>query len=257
MKGFHKIAAMLATIPVASVIALSGGVLLATPAQAAQVCWTAANGSQVCQDDGTGPGSGEGNNNSSGNVSPGSNETGAVPPPPPSPSIQPPSLIPIPNVAPPTRPESPAPVQNNIPVSPVERSIPAPNPLNGSMGNGSDITVPGSEVSEPKKVETEVQKQVETEKVTAEKKVEIKDVEDKKVDPTMVSPLESASSTPSASPTTVMEIDALQSSETKNSAALISTFIVAFATLAGFASFLIIRNFRNRKPALIESDENS
>lgn len=258
MKAFHKVAAALATLPVAGVIALTGaGIASAATCPAGQHWNEMGGGSGFCSPDASGGGTG-----GNGSVDLGGTNTPAPQAPvfnqpaPYKPPVYGPAPVPVQPA--PVR-QAPAPVQNYVPVAPVERSVPDPAEVRGSSANEARSVAPGTTVSAPNKEAADVHKEVSADKASekvavakdADKKNEVKDVV-----PSAVTSTDSASPTPSATATPVMTIDASRSSETQKVTAL-STFIVAFAMLAGFASFLIIRNFRNRKPALIESDENS
>lgn len=246
MKGFHKIAATLAALPVAGVIALTGaGIASAATCPAGQHWNEMGGGSGFCSPDASGGGTG-----GNGSVDLGGTNTPAPQAPvfnqpaPYKPPVYGPAPAPVQQA--PVR-QAPAPVQNYVPVAPVERSVPAPAEVHGSTGNEVKSLAPGTAVSEPKKEAADVHKEVAADK--APEKVEVKKDADKitkvkdAASSAATAPTDSATPTTSASPTPVMTIDASRSSETQKVTAL-STFIVAFAMLAGFASFLIIRNFR-------------
>lgn len=265
MKAFHKVAAALATLPVAGVIALTGaGIASAATCPAGQHWNEMGGGSGFCSPNASGGGTGGngsvdlGGTNTPAPQTPVFNQPAPYKPPVYGPAPVPVYSKPDPVQQAPIR-QAPAPVQNYAPVAPVERSVPASAEVHGSTGNEVKSVAPGTAVSEPKKEAANVHKEVAADK--APEKAEVKKDADKKnevkdIEPSAAASTDSASPTPSATPTPVMAIDASRSSETQK-VTVLSTFIAAFATLASFVAFLIIRNFRNRKPALIESDENS
>lgn len=265
MKAFHKVAAALATVPVAGVIALSGaGVASAAPCPVGQHWNEMGGGSGFCSPDASGGGTGGSITTDLGGTNAPAPQAPAMPAPPaykppvyaPAPVQQPAKVVPAqqaPVRIPAAPVQAPAPAQKApVPAQVTrERNIPAPAAVKGS--EVSEVaSAHGKEVSEPNKAEAEAHKDAAVEN-SADKKTESKEV-----DPAVVAPTATASSTTSATPTEVpvMEIDASRSSEVRESAVL-SGFILLLATLAGIAAFLAIRTSVLRKNALIKTDENS
>lgn len=271
MKAFHKIAAALATLPVAGVIALTGAGVASAATCPAGFHWNdMGNGAGWCAQDASGGGTGGSITYTDKPVAQPVPQAPVMPQPP---AYDPPVYAPLPPPPPvQTRPmPAPAPAPVNVRPAPAqnvpaqapapaqiakERSAQAPNSVKGS--EVSEIaSAHGKEVSEPNKIAAEAHKE------EAAEKNEVAPTDSPAVDPTTSATTEGAtapsstpSSSPSSTPTPLETLDSDRSSEVQKATAL-STFIVAFITLAGFAAFIIIRNFRNRKPALIESDENS
>lgn len=258
MKAFRKVAAVLATIPVAGMIALTGaGIASAATCPAGQHWNEMGGGSGFCSPDASGGGTG-GNGTFIGN---GTNTPAPQAPvfnqpapyKPPVYGSAPAPVYPIPV------PVQQAPIQNYVPVAPVERSVPAPAEVHGAPASEAASVALGAAVSEPNKAADDVQKEVAVDKGVEQaevKKDADKKAEVKEATPAAVAPTGSSSATPTATPTPVMTIDASRSSDTQNVTAL-STFILMIATLAGFVAFFTIRKFHIRKTALIKSDENS
>ena len=145
------------------------GVLSAGPAHAATVCWTAANGSMVCQDDGSGgvaPGAG-GVGGGSGGTAPAPAPAAPAPAPAPVPVYTAPAPVPVaPAPAPAPVYNAPAPVQapvapapapayNNVP-APVGTNAPAQVTAQAPAQNSTPNEVPVSGVVDANKVETAV-----------------------------------------------------------------------------------------------------
>lgn len=282
MKAFHRVL----SFAVAAPFILGASAILAVPAQAATVCYTAPNGAQDCYDNGQGNGVGTGG--SSGGNGQGTPPSSTMPAPPTgwtAPPLSPPAPAPV-YVAPPIqqapapvynapvqqapsapRPAAPSPAQNYAPAPPINPApapapvAPEPNnagPAEVSSGNAGDpSTSTGSDSSQTSNT-SETDGNAATDGGAATEKPptnEAKDMPAPEHETTTATPEANASAAPSGS--SQESIDASKASDSQ-SIATVAPFILIGAVFAGLASFVAVRFLRNRKkPTATESFENS